>query len=65
MKLTNKKILITGGSGFIGTNLIIELLKHTKKIIFFGVGSAIALTIHALFLGIKLDYSLYKLFRRY
>ena len=38
--------------------------KHTKKIIFFGVGSAIALTIHALLLGIKLDYSLYKLFRR-
>ena len=33
MKLTNKRILITGGSGFIGTNLIIELLKHTKKII--------------------------------
>ena len=33
MKLKNKKILITGGSGFIGTNLIIELLKHTKKII--------------------------------
>ena len=28
------------------------------------MGSAIALTIHALFLGIKLDYSLYKLFRR-
>ena len=33
MKLKNKKILITGGAGFIGTNLIIELLKHTKKII--------------------------------
>ncbi len=33
MKLKNKKILITGGSGFIGTNLIFELLKHTNKII--------------------------------
>ena len=32
MKLKNKKILITGGSGFIGTNLIFELLKHTNKI---------------------------------
>ena len=38
--------------------------KHLKKIIFFGVGSAIALTIHAIFLGIKFDNDLYKLFRR-
>ena len=30
----------------------------------FGVASAILLTIHSIFLGIKLDYNLYKLFRR-
>jgi len=38
--------------------------KHIKKIVFFGVGSAIALTIHSIFLGIEFDNSLYKLFRR-
>ena len=38
--------------------------KHLKKIIFFGVGSAIALIIHSIFLGIEFDNSLYKLFRR-
>ena len=37
---------------------------HTKKIIFFGVSSAILLTIHSIFLGIKFDNDLYKLFRR-
>ena len=37
---------------------------HTKKIIFFGVGSAVLLTIHSIFLGIKFDNDLYKLFRR-
>ena len=38
--------------------------KYLKKIIFFGVGSAIALTIHSIFLGIRFDNDLYKLFRR-
>jgi len=38
--------------------------KHLKKIIFFGVGSAIALILHSIFLGIKFDNDLYKLFRR-
>ena len=38
--------------------------KHQKKIIFFGVGSAIALTIHSIFLGVEFDNNLYKLFRR-
>ena len=38
--------------------------KYIKKIIFFGVGSAIALTIHSIFLGIRFDNDLYKLFRR-
>ena len=38
--------------------------KHINKIVFFGIGSAILLTIHSIFLGIKFDYDLYKLFRR-
>ena len=38
--------------------------KNLKKIVFFGVASAIALTIHSIFLGIKFDIDLYKLFRR-
>ena len=37
---------------------------HTKKIVFFGVASAILLTLHSIFLGIKFDNDLYKLFRR-
>ncbi len=39
-------------------------LNHIKKMMFFGIGSAILLTIHSIFLGIKFDYDLYKLFRR-
>ena len=38
--------------------------KHIKRIFNFGIASAIALTIHSIFLGIKFDYDLYKLFRR-
>ena len=38
--------------------------KYTKKFVFFGVGSAICLVIHSIFLGVKFDYDLYKLFRR-
>ena len=38
--------------------------KYTKKIVFFGIASAVALTLHAIFLGIKFDNDLYKLFRR-
>ena len=38
--------------------------KNKNKVIFFGVASAIALTIHSIFLGIKFDNDLYKLFRR-
>jgi len=38
--------------------------KFAKKIIFFGVSSAIALIIHSVFLGIKFDNDLYKIFRR-
>ena len=45
-------------------NFFDENYIHTKKIIFFGIGSAILLTIHSIFLGIKFDNDLYKLFRR-
>ena len=38
--------------------------KHTKKIIFFGISSAIALIIHSIFLGVDFDNDFYKLFRR-
>ncbi len=38
--------------------------KFKKKIVFFGIASAVALTIHSIFLGIKFDNDLYKLFRR-
>mgnify|MGYP006151599443 CR=1 FL=1 len=38
--------------------------KYLKKILFFGIGSAIALIIHSIFLGIDFENNLYKLFRR-
>jgi len=38
--------------------------KYKNKVIFFGIASAIALTVHSIFLGIKFDNDLYKLFRR-
>ena len=53
-RLSNKKII-----EFFDQNH-----KYKKKIVFFGIASAIALTIHSIFLGIKFDNDLYKLFRR-
>ena len=38
--------------------------KNIRKIFFFGVASAIFLTLHSIFLGIKFDNDFYKLFRR-
>ena len=38
--------------------------KHLNKIVYFGIASAIALTVHSIFLGIKFDNDFYKLFRR-
>tara|TARA_B100001093_G_scaffold354082_1_gene338576 strand:- start:1562 stop:2272 length:711 start_codon:yes stop_codon:yes gene_type:complete len=38
--------------------------KNVNKILYFGIASAIALTIHSIFLGIKFDNDFYKLFRR-
>ena len=45
-------------------NFFDENYIQTKKIIFFGIGSAVLLVIHSIFLGIKFDNDLYKLFRR-
>ena len=52
--LTNKRIIEIFESNH----------KHKKKIVFFGIASAIALTIHAIFLGVKFENDIYKLFRR-
>ena len=38
--------------------------KYIKKFVFFGIGSAVCLIIHSIFLGVKFEYDLYKLFRR-
>ena len=50
----NKKIIIN----------ISEENKNLNKIIFFGIGSAVLLSLHSIFLGIKFDIAIYKLFRR-
>ena len=50
----NKKIILT----FDPDNQFVD------RILFFGIGSAILLTIHSIFLGIDFDNNLYKLFRR-
>ena len=39
--------------------------KYLNKIVFFGLGSAILLTLHSIFLGISFEYDLYKFFRRF
>ena len=50
----NKKIILT----FDPDNQFVD------RILFFGIGSAILLTIHSIFLGIDFDNNVYKLFRR-
>ncbi len=50
----NKQIIIFVNKGH----------KNINKIVFFGIASAIALTVHSIFLGIKFDNDFYKLFRR-
>ena len=52
--LLNQKVLFSLGI----TN------KDIKKFVFFGISSAIFLIIHSIFLGIKFDFAIYKLFRR-
>jgi hypothetical protein len=50
----NKKLIESINPNYINKN----------KIFFFGIASAVLLTIHSVFLGIKFEYDLYKLFRR-
>ena len=48
--------------------LMRKFLTHSKLnkfFLIFGIGSAIFLILHSIFLGIKFDYTLYKLFRRF
>lgn len=52
--LNNKAIIST----------YVENTNHIKKFVFFGISSAVLLTVHSIFLGIKLDFEIYKLFRR-
>ncbi len=49
-------------SNFMGN--VNSKLNYNKFFVFFGVGSAIFLVLHSIFLGIKFDNDLYKLFRR-
>ena len=39
-------------------------LNYKKFFLFFGIGSAIFLVLHSIFIGIKIDNDFYKLFRR-
>jgi len=54
---------------WIGNNKVIGIINGaTNKnyyFLIFGVGSALFLIAHSIFLGIKLDYELYKFFRRF
>ena len=38
--------------------------KDTNRMVYFGISSAILLIVHSIFLGIKFDFDIYKLFRR-
>jgi hypothetical protein len=40
-------------------------INKNKYFLIFGVGSALFLILHSIFLGIKFDYDLYKFFRRF
>ena len=40
-------------------------IKKNKKFLFFGIGSAIFLIAHSIFLGLNFEYDLYKFFRRF
>ena len=39
--------------------------EKNKKFLIFGIASAVFLIVHSIFLGIKFDHDLYKLFRRF
>ena len=42
--LRNKTVLVTGAAGFIGANLVLELLKHVEGIKIIGLDSMNALS---------------------
>ena len=53
---------------WIANNSIAQTINKTDKnyrFLLFGVGSAIFLIAHSIFLGIKFDYDIYKFFRRF
>ena len=54
---------------WIANNKLIGIVANEtnkkKYFLIFGVGSALFLIVHSIFLGIKFDYDLYKLFRRF
>ena len=53
---------------WIANNSMAQKINNTEKnyrFLIFGVGSAIFLIAHSIFLGVKFDYDLYKLFRRF
>ena len=54
---------------WIANNKLIGIVNNEsdkyKYFLIFGVGSALFLIAHSIFLGIKFDYDLYKLFRRF
>ena len=53
---------------WIANNSMAQKINNTEKnyrFLIFGVGSAIFLIVHSIFLGVKFDYDLYKLFRRF
>ena len=53
---------------WMANNTMAQKINNTEKnyrFLIFGVGSAIFLIVHSIFLGVKFDYDLYKLFRRF
>ena len=53
---------------WIANNTMAQKINNREKnylFLIFGVGSAIFLIVHSIFLGVKFDYDLYKLFRRF
>ena len=54
---------------WIANNRLIGIVNNetskNKYFSIFGVGSALFLILHSIFLGIKFDYDLYKFFRRF
>ena len=52
---------------WMANNTMAKAINKTDKnyrFLFFGIASALFLIVHSIFLGIKFDYDLYKLFRR-